>query len=80
MHTKAALATIYIPEYSRNRHRAIYSATLDCAVCACCSYGFVLQIYTLNEAGLICDHKQIWTNMTAFQGIKLALTPRKRPE
>lgn len=37
-------------------------------------------IYTLNEAGLICGHKQIWTNMTAFQGIKLALTPCKRPE
>ncbi len=40
----------------------------------------VLQIYTLNEAGLICDHKQIWTNMTALQGIKLALTPCKRPD
>ncbi|DBA84803.1 hypothetical protein WJX77_009154 [Trebouxia sp. C0004] len=37
-------------------------------------------IYTLNKDGLICDHKQIWTNMTAFQGIKLALTPCKRPE
>ena len=41
---------------------------------------FVLQIYTLNMDGLICDHKQIWTNMTALQGIKLALTPCKRPK
>ena len=40
----------------------------------------MLQIYTLNKDGLICDHKQIWTNMTALQGIKLALTPCKRPE
>ncbi|DBB12320.1 TPA: hypothetical protein ACH3X3_006411 [Trebouxia sp. C0006] len=37
-------------------------------------------IYTLNKDGLICNHKQIWTNMTALQGIKLALTPCKRPE
>ncbi len=40
----------------------------------------MLQIYTLNKDGLICNHKQIWTNMTALQGIKLALTPCKRPE
>lgn len=39
-----------------------------------------IVIYTLNKDGLICDHKQIWTNMTALQGIKLALTPCKRPE
>lgn len=35
-------------------------------------------IYTINQAGMICDHKQIWTNMTALQGIKLALTPSKQ--
>lgn len=39
----------------------------------------VLQLYTINKEGLICDHKQIWLNMTALQGIKLALTPSKQP-
>ena len=42
------------------------------------TYLCVLQIYTINEAGLICDHKQLWTNMTALQGIRLALTPSKQ--
>ncbi|KAL3145507.1 hypothetical protein ABBQ32_003331 [Trebouxia sp. C0010 RCD-2024] len=37
-------------------------------------------LYTINEDGLICDHKQIWTNMTALQGIRLALTPTKQPQ